>query len=593
MTTHEPSADAFFPELRRQARRLHTRQVLGAGLWGAVGGSLTAVLAVGVLWWFRVEPRWLALGAVPIAALVGAAVGFSRRFATGDVALYLDARLDAAEVISSAWSTRDAATEPARVTRARATALLETADARRTRLGVWTRFHLAAIPALLAVAWLCRIPLPEREAQARPRGAELLRRGPVPGLERIEALAGATALSAGDAERLKRLAEEARRLNRDLGHGLEKREAQARMAALRDGIGALRQRFGDRTERAGLEAALSALGSERATERAAKALGDGDIVAFDEEMQRLANQAESSARETARRTLEQAERLATEKGAKELAALLARQKQSFAEREKRMRALRELERELHGQLGPEAQKELAELNQSGDPQAARRLAEAMAGALSRMSPADRKKLAEALKQRLAENAGKDGAATGEEPTFTAEQLERMLQNLESEAGQRALAQQLEELSRNQGADARREGELGDAERGGAEAERGLFGNPTPLPLPGSGAGSPSGSARAGGNTASGSGSGGAEKHQTGAPTRVEADELRAHARGRWLPGGPLAARSLGRAPGRAGETANQLGVGNLESRAAGEVGAVEGADIPEEYREHVGRYFEP
>jgi hypothetical protein len=596
----EPSPDAFLGELRRQARRVHARQLLHGSLWGAVGGSVTSAAAVGILWWQRFEPRTLGLVPIVVGGIIGAAVGFARRFSLGEVALYLDARLVASEAVSSAWSTRSVETSPARAVRARAASLLRAAEPRRTRLGAWSRFHLAAVPAIVAALWLCRIPLPERAAYAKPRGSELVRRGPVPGLERIEALAGATALSAGDAERLKRLAEEAKRLNQELARGLEKRDAQARMAALRDGVSSLRQRFGDRGERAGLEAALGALGAERSTERAAKALGAGDIVAFDEEMQRLANQAESAARDSARRTLAEAERRASDKGAKQLSEMLARQRKSFAEREARMRALRELERELGEKLGPEARKDLAELDRSGDPEAARRLAESLARALTSMSPAERKKLAEALKRRMSDDASKNGASRDRERSMTSEEMERFLRGLESEAGQRALAEQLRELARNPNADAERERALDDAERGGAEAERGLGGNALPLPLPGKG-GSPNPSdsgQRAGAGTNPGSGTssgrgGGPENHQGGGASRIDADELRAQARGRWLPGAPLAARSLGRAPGRAGETANELGVGNLESRAAGEVGAVEGADIPEEYREHVGRYFEP
>jgi hypothetical protein len=50
--------------------------------------------------------------------------------------------------------------------------------------------------------------------------------------------------------------------------------------------------------------------------------------------------------------------------------------------------------------------------------------------------------------------------------------------------------------------------------------------------------------------------------------------------------------TLGRAPARAGETANQRGTGALGGVGRTEVGAVEGTDIPEEYREQVGRYFD-
>ena len=56
---------------------------------------------------------------------------------------------------------------------------------------------------------------------------------------------------------------------------------------------------------------------------------------------------------------------------------------------------------------------------------------------------------------------------------------------------------------------------------------------------------------------------------------------------------PMHSATLGRAPAKSGETANQLGTGKLGTSGPAEVGAVEGADIPEEYREQVGRYFEP
>jgi len=60
-----------------------------------------------------------------------------------------------------------------------------------------------------------------------------------------------------------------------------------------------------------------------------------------------------------------------------------------------------------------------------------------------------------------------------------------------------------------------------------------------------------------------------------------------------LPGASMHGATLGRTPGRAGESANQLGTGSLGAVGPTEMGAVEGTDIPEEYREQVGRYFEP
>jgi hypothetical protein len=74
---------------------------------------------------------------------------------------------------------------------------------------------------------------------------------------------------------------------------------------------------------------------------------------------------------------------------------------------------------------------------------------------------------------------------------------------------------------------------------------------------------------------------------------LDVKELRSKATTQILPGAPMHAATQGRAPARTGETANQLGTGTLGKVGPAEVGAVEGADIPEEYREQVGRYFEP
>jgi hypothetical protein len=69
--------------------------------------------------------------------------------------------------------------------------------------------------------------------------------------------------------------------------------------------------------------------------------------------------------------------------------------------------------------------------------------------------------------------------------------------------------------------------------------------------------------------------------------------LRSKAEVQMQAGAPMHGATLGRAPARAGETANQLGTGSLGNAQQTEVGAVDHSDIPEEYREQVGRYFEP
>ena len=594
----EQAIDGFSQRLRRWARRLQFQRSGSGALWGATAGAVLAAALTALLWALRVDFRRSALFAILLGAGVGVALSFRRRFTLAEVALFVDARLKSAEAVTSAWSfARDegaspSATGPGPSVKARAEAVLSSADPRQLRLAVWSRWHVLALPALAASLWLTRIPLPKANHLAKPApGTELLRRGSVPGLERIEALEAAPSLSSSDAERLKRLAEEARKLRADLARGLEKREAQARIAALRDGVAAERQRFGDKSERAGLESALAALEGERVTERAGKALGDGDIVAFDDEMQRLANQAESHAREAAKQALDEAARAARNKGAKKLADLLDRQRGTFAQREAKMQALRELAKSLEGKLDPDARQQLSDLNETGNPEAARRLSEALADALDGLSEDERKQLSEALKKRMS-------GGNSELSALSREELERLARELSSQKGREQLKEMLRELAQGESPDSKRERALDDAERGGMEAERGLGSTPLPLPMPGGTPGQSSSPSEGQGKNGAagdpgGTRGGGSGKHDDGSLPPVAANELRARAGARWLPGAPLAARSLGRAPGRAGETANQVGTGNLSSRADGEVGAVEGADIPEEYRAHVGRYFEP
>ena len=68
-------------------------------------------------------------------------------------------------------------------------------------------------------------------------------------------------------------------------------------------------------------------------------------------------------------------------------------------------ALRALGKALQGQLDPEALEDLKEFGGSGDPKAARRLAEAMGKALSKLSEAERQRLAEQLKKQLEQSPG--------------------------------------------------------------------------------------------------------------------------------------------------------------------------------------------
>jgi hypothetical protein len=445
----------------------------------------------------------------------------------------------------------------------------------------------------VAICWLPLPPAPKPPALAP--GAALLRINNLQGLERIEALASLRGQNPEQDERLKELAEQARKLRESLAKGLERREALAEVAKLRDGIAAERLKLGDQQNRAGLDAALRAFGSNKALQDAQKVLGNGDLTAFDEEMQKLANRAESSDRKAAKEALEEAAKAARDKGSKGLAEALDAERRLFERRQAHSEALRELAESMKGKLSPEAQDDLKELGSSGSPKAEARLEEGLERALEGLSAEERKRLAERMQEQL--QSGDADASP-----MTKQQLEAMAKKLSTDDGVESLEKQLKELAKaEESGDAERERGLGDADRGGAEAERGMGAMPIPMSGGGSfganapGAGDADKGASKSAAQAGGAGSKqdkGAGDHQGSTP-EVSGKELRAKADADLSAGAPMHGATLGRAPARAGETANQLGTGTLGEARQTEVGAVDHADIPEEYREQVGRYFEP
>ncbi len=580
----------FERSFRRRAQKVRALLALRVLLFGVSAGALGGALLTALAWWQRLAAlRPLALPcALGVGVLASVWVALRRRWSDTDVALYLDAKLGASEAIVTA--VEDGASEARSAAKRRAASALEARPARALGPRPLSRWHGALPVGSAAALWLAVIPLPPKPAALpAPPGAERVRLKEPSGLERIEALAEISGGSPAERERLKALAERAKKLREALAQGLEKREAQARIAKLRDDIAAEKLRFGDRTNRAGLDAAVSELSQKKITAKAARALGDGDITAFDAEMQRLASLAEKEDREAAKQALEEAERAAREKGANDLADALGRERKKLEEAEAKMDALRDLARRLKGALDEDGRRALGEANESGSPEAQRRLAEALDRALGKLSEEERQRLAARLQQDLKQ--GGDGSMS----PMTREKLEDLAKRLGEKGAEQRLLEELRELARRDPSDdAERERGLGEAERGGSDAERALGAIPLPLGQSGSQAGPKQETAKDG-KPGAGPGSsddGGDAKHD-GHTERLDVKELRSKTEGHLLPGAPMHRATLGRAPGRPGETANQVGTGELGSVGPTEVGAVEGADIPEEYREQVGRYFEP
>jgi hypothetical protein len=582
----------FARRARGVRRRLLTRYaVLGAALGATIGGGLTALA-----WWLRLGPvrPWAFAAPLVLGALAGVLTARRRRWSDADVALYLDAKLGTGEAITTAVEPGDS---PMRLA-VREKATLALADRKEPTLPrVLTRWHGLLPLGGAAAVWISVIPLPPAPVPSAPPGAERVTKRDLAGLERIEALAELGGANPAQEERLKRLAQEAKKLREDLARGLEKREALSRIAKLRDDVSAEKLRFGDAENRAGLDAAVNELRRQELTAKAARALGDGDLTAFDAEMQRLATLAEKRDREAAKQTLEDAAKAAREKGAKGLAEALDRQKAAMERAESKLDALKELADRLGGSLDAEGREARRELERSGNPEAQKKLSEALDRALKRLSEDERKRLAENLRKKV------EGSGSSGNP-MTAKELSDLAKKLEQKGSERELEQQLRDLAnRDPSDDAKRERGLGEADRGGADAQKGL--GAIPIPMSGEGAGKGKGNESASGpkqeqaqndHQAPGGPGGGHDQGQgqhDGKTLPLEAKELRSKADGQILPGAPMHSATLGRAPAHAGETANQLGTGTLGKVGPGEVGAVEGADIPEEYREQVGRYFEP
>ncbi len=571
------------------AARVRRRLAFGYVLTGATFGlSLGAAFAFGA-WTTRhgaLRPASLALGLVGAAA--GAIVARRKRWEDAAVALYLDARLGSHEAIATALdrSTTRSASRDAVVV-AHAKSALGRATPSEVRPPFLQKAHailpLAAAAIALTIAMpLKRLPL----APKAPPGATLVTLSDVRALERVIALEALDARDPRERERLKKLADEARKLREKLERGVEKREALADLAKLRDGLTAERLALGDGESRQGLEAAVGKLGEHANLRDAARALGDRDLTEFDETMQELANRLEREDRDKAKTALEEAAEAARKAHAPDVARALEEQKKLFGERGEKADALRELAKEIGKGLPKSAQKELADLGQSSDPEAQRKLAKRLEEALEKLSPEERKRLAARIGREL------ESGATPEAPTK--KKLREMAKRLDSEEAQKELEKELRRMAEesDESGESERQRRLEDAQRD-ADKLDGALGGSIPMPVANEGPGKSGPSGPGGKAEAGGSGPGGSKADHGGQTAVVEGPGIRSKADAHLGGGAPMPGMVLGRTAGRAGETANSRGEGAIGNAAPSELDGIERSDVPEEYREQIGRYFRP
>jgi hypothetical protein len=464
----------------------------------------------------------------------------------------------------------------------------------------WVRpWHLAVPVGLAAIGYLSWLPLPPPPvAPAAPPGAEMVKLADIKGLDKIIDLANASARDEAQRKRLDKLAEDAKKLREKLRAGMEKREAQAEIAKLKDAITAERLSLGEGEQRAGLESALGKLGENPDMKSAAKALGDRDLVQFDEEMEKLANRLEKEDRERAQKTLEEAAEAARKANAPDVAKALEEQRKRLEESAKKNQKLGELGKAIGDGLPDDAKQALKDFQSGkGGAKEQQKLAEQMEEALGKLTPEERKRLAENMKKR-AEQMGE--GEMGEGPTK--EQLKELAEELASPEGQKRLAEELKRMAKGEeedSAEGERQKKLDDAQKGAGEAEEQMGGGaPMPVPVPGGKPGAPNGNGgknggKDGQNPMAGHSEGGGPGDHKGQTGVVDGPGVKARASGPINKAPSMPGVTLGRTTGKAGETANIQGTGALGNAAAGELGAVERSDVPEEYREQVGRYFQP
>jgi hypothetical protein len=123
-------------------------------------------------------------------------------------------------------------------------------------------------------------------------------------------------------------------------------------------------------------------------------------------MEKLANKLEKGDRERALKTLEEAAETAKKAGAPGVEKELEEQKKRMEERGRKAEKLRELAKELGEALGAEGKEALRDFNKSGSGKDAQRLAEELEKGLTKLTPEQRKQLAENLKKQVSSNSRK-------------------------------------------------------------------------------------------------------------------------------------------------------------------------------------------
>ncbi len=608
--------DGFPQRFRGHAAAVRTRLALRTVFFGATAG-LVASVPLATAAWAGFHGPWvpLPLGLGLLGAATGALAAWHARWSDHSVALFLDARLGTHEAIATAvgLSARAGLTDPTAppaletVVRTADEALRRASSAVLPRTLRWA--HLAgpvSVAAVLALAWLPRAMPSHVHGPVTP-GVLQVQLDAVPGLSSVERLRELTPRSEAQRQRLERIADQARALREQLAAGMEQRRALDALQHLREALAAERQSLGAGVENRGLQAAAGQL-SRAGMESAAGALAALDLAALDQAMEHLANAREAADRRRAHEALQAAADAAAQAGAPGVADALRQEDSLLRGREARNELLRRLAEQLGSD--PEVRRAAEHLDRERSDGAARELAQTLERALQGLSPAERERLAQRMRDaaRHARQGSQAGAmepgAGGTPQTMSAEEMERALREM---------------ANSDPSAD-------GPGDPSGIAAGMAAGGWTIPIPMMGPGGGMPGAGApgesspRAvqqgldqamggadmarnqmggggqqgnGGNGGNGPSRGGGAGGHEGRTAAVNGDPLRARARAPMNRGAPMPGGVATLAPGRAGAVSRVMRTGDLRSAGPEEIHGVDRSDIPAEYRDQVRAYFQP
>jgi len=608
--------EAFAPWRASVNRHLVFRSALDGLSVGAIAG---AAWAFGT---WATHHHALRVGGVAIAALgavVGGVRGARRAWSDERIALYVDGVLGTPESVTSAITLGREA--PPAVVSAAIDALER---GERRAPGRVRRFHSLALAGTIACVAALALRAPKTAQASPPPGTDIVKLTEVPGLDKVAEVDKLPAKDAAQKDKLQKIAEEARELKKKLLEGMPRRDALDALNKLKQKIEA--EKLGANQNKAGLDAASQAL-KTNGFPGLADALEDRDLQSFDEMMERIANEREDADRSKAKDALEKAIEEAKKKGADDVAKALEKQKQKLDARKDKGDVLRELADALKGTPG-DCGKSGKGYDDKATDGAAKELADALRKGLEKLTPEERKKLAEKLKEQA-----EKGGSSGKMSKGAQKKLKDLADKLKTPEGQKELEDQLKDLANEgseKGDDEKREEGLDDADEGTDDAGKELGDQKGKDGKDGKGKGKgkkgdkgDKGDGKGGdgkdgdgdgdgdgkgkdGKDGQGGGSGipldgtsgdpggtggGGDGDHKGKTKKTDAETLKAKAKGMGN-GTPKPTGGKVTTPGQDGATSTVKGTGDLNGTSADEVNGVDKADVPEAVRRQVKAYFE-